>query len=44
MKALFPHEAATRGIIVRVSVSFLPEQSEPAARPLVLGLSHPHRE
>ena len=30
MKALFPHSAATRGVIVRVSVSFLPEQSEPA--------------
>ncbi|MBC7985590.1 MAG: Co2+/Mg2+ efflux protein ApaG [Sphingomonadaceae bacterium] len=28
MKALFPHEAITRGITVRVSVSFLPEQSE----------------
>ena len=30
MKALFPHCAATRDIVVRVSVSFLPEQSEPA--------------
>jgi len=30
MKALFPHVAETAGIIVRVSVSFLPEQSEPA--------------
>ncbi|NIJ24391.1 Co2+/Mg2+ efflux protein ApaG [Sphingomonas japonica] len=30
MKALFAHEAETRGITVRVSVSFLPEQSEPA--------------
>lgn len=29
MKALFPHAAETRGIVVRVSVSFLPEQSEP---------------
>ena len=29
MKALFPHVAETRGMIVRVSVSFLPEQSEP---------------
>ena len=29
MKALFPHVAETRGVIVRVSVSFLPEQSEP---------------
>ena len=30
MKALFPHSAATRDVIVRVSVSFLAEQSEPA--------------
>ncbi len=30
MKALFPHAATTRGVTVRVSVSFLPEQSEPA--------------
>ena len=30
MKALFPHSATTRGVTVRVSVSFLPEQSEPA--------------
>jgi len=30
IKALFPHMAMTRDIIVRVSVSFLPEQSEPA--------------
>ncbi len=29
MKALFPYVAETRGMIVRVSVSFLPEQSEP---------------
>ncbi len=29
MKALFPHVAETRGVIVRVSVSYLPEQSEP---------------
>ena len=29
MKALFPYSAETRGIVVRVSVSFLPEQSEP---------------
>ena len=29
MKALFPHAATTRGITVRVSVSYLPEQSEP---------------
>ena len=30
MKALFPHEATTRDVTVRVSVSYLPEQSEPA--------------
>ena len=30
MKALFPYVAETRGVVVRVSVSFLPEQSEPA--------------
>lgn len=29
MKALFPYQAETDDIIVRVSVSFLPEQSEP---------------
>ena len=29
MKELFPHAATTDGITVRVSVSFLPEQSEP---------------
>ena len=29
MKELFPHAAATGDITVRVSVSFLPEQSEP---------------
>ena len=29
MKALFPHAATTRGLTVRVSVSYLPEQSEP---------------
>ena len=29
MKALFSGEAETRGIVVRVSVSYLPEQSEP---------------
>jgi ApaG protein len=29
VKALFPHVAETNGVIVRVSVSFLPEQSEP---------------
>lgn len=29
MDALFPHSARTGDIIVRVSVSFLPEQSEP---------------
>jgi ApaG protein len=30
VKELFPHHATTAGIIVRVSVSYLPEQSEPA--------------
>jgi len=30
MKSLFPHVAETRGVVVRVSVSYLPEQSEPA--------------
>lgn len=30
MKALFPHSATTRDVTVRVAVSFLPEQSEPA--------------
>jgi ApaG protein len=29
MKSLFSAEAETQGIVVRVSVSFLPEQSEP---------------
>ena len=29
MKAFFPHVAETRGVVVRVAVSFLPEQSEP---------------
>ena len=29
MKALFPNAATTRGVTVRVSVSYLPEQSEP---------------
>jgi ApaG protein len=29
LSVLFPHSAETRGIVVRVSVSFLPEQSEP---------------
>ncbi len=29
MKSLFTDEAETRGVIVRVSVSYLPEQSEP---------------
>lgn len=28
VKALFSHDATTRGVTVRVSVSFLPEQSE----------------
>lgn len=30
MKEFFPHAATTDGIVVRVSVSYLPEQSEPA--------------
>ena len=30
MKALFPHATETHGVTVRVSVSYLPEQSEPA--------------
>jgi ApaG protein len=29
IRMLFPHVATTRGLVVRVSVSFLPEQSEP---------------
>ena len=29
MKAFFPHAATTRGVTVRVAVSYLPEQSEP---------------
>jgi ApaG protein len=29
VKALFPHSAATGDVVVRVSVGFLPEQSEP---------------
>jgi ApaG protein len=29
VKSLFPHSATTREVTVRVSVSFLPEQSEP---------------
>ncbi|RVT89454.1 Co2+/Mg2+ efflux protein ApaG [Sphingomonas crocodyli] len=29
MKSLFPFAAETRGVTVRVSVSFMPEQSEP---------------
>ena len=29
MKSLFPFVAETRGVVVRVSVSYLPEQSEP---------------
>ena len=29
MKEFFPHSETTRDIVVRVSVSFLPEQSEP---------------
>jgi len=29
VKGFFPHSATTRDIVVRVSVSYLPEQSEP---------------
>ena len=29
MKAFFPHVEETRGLIVRVAVSYLPEQSDP---------------
>lgn len=29
MKALFPYDETTRGVTVRVAVSYLPEQSEP---------------
>jgi len=29
VKELFPHSATTDGIVVRVSVTYLPEQSEP---------------
>lgn len=32
MKALFPYAEETRGIIVRVAVNFLPEQSDVAKR------------
>jgi ApaG protein len=31
LAVLFPHSAETDGVTVRVSVSFLPEQSEPGA-------------
>lgn len=31
MKALFPHAATTRGVTVRVSASYLPDQSQPDA-------------
>ena len=31
MQALFPYEATTDGVTVRVAVSFLPEQSDPRA-------------
>lgn len=30
MRSLFPHVAETAGVVVRVAVSYLPEQSEPA--------------
>ena len=41
---LFPNVAVTRGIAVRVAVSFLAEQSDPATEPLVLVLSRADRE
>lgn len=31
MKALFPHAVTTRGVTVRVAVSYLADQSQPAA-------------
>lgn len=31
MKILFPYEATTRGVTVRVAPSYLPDQSDPAA-------------
>jgi ApaG protein len=31
LSVLFPYSAETRGVTVRVSVSFLPEQSEPSS-------------
>jgi ApaG protein len=31
LSVLFPHSAQTRDVIVRVAVSFLPEQSDPAS-------------
>lgn len=31
MKAFFPHAATTRGVTVRVAVSYLPDQSQPDA-------------
>lgn len=31
MKAFFPHVEETRGLIVRVAVSYLPEQSQPGS-------------
>ena len=37
MKSFFPHEATTRGVTVRVSVSYLPEQSDPARGSWVWG-------
>ena len=41
---LFPNVAVTRGIAVRVAVSFLAEQSDPASAALVLVLSCADRE
>jgi ApaG protein len=31
LAVLFPHKQETRGVMVRVSVSFLPEQSDPSS-------------
>jgi len=31
LSVLFPHSAETRGLMIRVSVSFLPEQSDPSS-------------
>ena len=31
LSVLFSHSAETRGLVVRVAVSFLPEQSDPSS-------------